>query len=807
MDRIPNCVRGGFSGKLTAAVGLTAALLLALHVPARASTVEPLTVEETVAAAGPIFSGRVVSSHTRWGDTSHRWMVTEVGVAVDDVILGDGRVQRNRTVLLSFWGGSIGGERQAVADLEIPEVGSSYVWMLRPDWRTPSYSPAVALHKGLFPVAADASGRLMVKESEGTALVKMADGRIMRRTDAAYVKGEPGVPLAAFKEWLRANVHRIKAAPPAPRHRAPAGDPHLMTPVAKVGLLPGEAIPAGVERGDPTPTLPAAPPTPDGMDPPAPAGGAPVAQHPTGAAAVRGPVQRADAPSGGVSVQYSTFGTQPIFDVINQLPASLAPWSPEDQYQMSKWNFFSDIIRVYATPRGYYAWPDNVNDIDGFPPNSDMQRVYGYTWGSGTIGITFYRTSGSTILEADVALNPYYSWTLDDEWVYNGGGAMAYRATMTHELGHEHGMNHQFNFLSVMNYSPGVYRMFGFPYMDDAEAIRANYPSRAAVRTDLAVYLYYSTGYQSWSDASFPGSVLAGDSFFINNYHVENAGTTTIGNPTLEWYLSLYRNYSSYYYLTTVSYNTSLPRFTYYNPSSVGVYLPVPLGIPGGDYYVNAFVRGDSSPGQGSFPFGNDRAWSRVTIRVISRLNSLSVSSGVDGGSNGSGTVYLGSAAGPGGVTVYLGSDSAAASVPFSVFVPQGNSSASFTITTTHVNDPVNATISASSNGITKYAVIRVRADSSIVASGDSGTAGDTVLLSAVLSRPVDAVGLVGKTVYFYVDGTYVGYGITDSTGTATLSYVIPDTLATGDHPVTAWFTGDNDYSSAIDGSAVLTVY
>src|SRR6185436_17318471 len=216
--------------------------------------------------------------------------------------------------------------------------------------------------------------------------------------------------------------------------------------------------------------------------------------------------------------------------VVNNFPDSYAPWSPEDEYQMSKWNYYAhDVFHVYTTPTGNYGWGNDRFDLAGWPSSTDLQNVYGAPWGSTTLGTTFTRSIGGTIIEADIALNPAYSWTLDDEWVYNGGSAKCYRRTMTHELGHMHGMDHQFNYLSVMNYPPAQFRAFSFPLMDDAAGIRAEYPGNASSVTDLGVYLFYSAGYQSWADATIPSSVAAGGVLTVNNYQVENAGTTTIG--------------------------------------------------------------------------------------------------------------------------------------------------------------------------------------------------------------------------------------------------------------------------------------
>src|SRR5205823_6327939 len=81
--------------------------------------------------------------------------------------------------------------------------------------------------------------------------------------------------------------------------------------------------------------------------------------------------------------------------VVNNFPSSFAPWSPEDQYQMSKWNYYaSNIFRVFITPTGVYGWPDGVFDLAGWPSSADMERVYGYPWPSNVLGGTFTRWDG-----------------------------------------------------------------------------------------------------------------------------------------------------------------------------------------------------------------------------------------------------------------------------------------------------------------------------------------------------------------------------------------------------------------------------
>jgi len=85
-----------------------------------------------------------------------------------------------------------------------------------------------------------------------------------------------------------------------------------------------------------------------------------------------------------------------------------------------------------------------------------------------------------------------------------------------------------------------------------------------------------------------------------------------------------------------------------------------------------------------------------VTPPASATLTGVTISPGyVTGGANATGTVALGAAAPVGGINVSLKSNSAYAQVPASVIVPQGATTASFTISTSHVPSTQTVTITA----------------------------------------------------------------------------------------------------------------
>jgi hypothetical protein len=331
--------------------------------------------------------------------------------------------------------------------------------------------------------------------------------------------------------------------------------------------------------------------------------------------------------------------------VVNQFPidGSFAPWSPEDQYQLSKWNYYGDIFRVYVTPTGTYLWGDGVNDLAGWLTDAEAFSMYGSHLACGTgcqvLAVTFKRwNNGGWILEGDIVMNAAIAWTLDDEWAWDGGAATTFRQSMIHEMGHLHGLEHNFTSLALMNYfNPSKWRFFAMPFGDDTMAIRGGYPSNAVARTDLAVYLYYYNGppvcYDGTNfnncitEATYPSSVIAGASLTVNNYHVENVGTTTIATPTIVWYLTAARNFSSaYYYLGTSTYPSMDPN-SFFTPSTVGRMFTVPAGVAAGNYYLAAYISSDGGAVQGSFPFSNNYGFSlnKISVAVLPSAPTIGI--------------------------------------------------------------------------------------------------------------------------------------------------------------------------------------
>lgn len=687
---------------------LTLGLLLALGHPASATEVLPLTLEETVQQASGIVVGRVVGLRSHWGDVTQRWMVTDVSFQVEQAVQAAGNARTGAVLGLEYWGGTIGDEQQSIAGMELPQVGGRYLLMLRGDWPASGLSPAVGLYRGVFPVRKDPqSGKDVVVDSEGAPLSEVA-GAVARAGDARSASGNNRQPVTLDRVlvWLRSNVTQIKARTRKVR-RANWNDPRVLKPRALRPELP--ALKPGTQRLFFSNFQ--RPLTAENNGSLLPA---------VDLARLALPAGLPDAPSApplatrGFAVTQGTTVPGPDVPItVNQLPPALFPnLSPEDQYQMSKWNVYADIFKVMTTPTGTFGARNGRFDLCGFLDSPTVQDVYGKPWDTNTLAVCFSFSSRSTgrIIEADIAFNAAFAFTLDDEFVYNGGDGATYpfRGTMLHELGHMWGLQHQFDQLSIMNYCQYPWRAAGFPFGDDTAAIRSQFPGSAQARTDLGVYLYHASGFQSYADAPISATVVPGQYVNVSNFVVENLGTNA-AVPAITWSLAPGHDLNGLVPLTTTPY-LSLPGGTVM-PVAGPVFLPVPINTPPGQYYLLAQVPDDEGAGQGTFPFNNNFSWSRFKLTVLPRVQSLTFNpEELVGGGPSTGTVTLSGPAGPGGITLNLSVDNPAlASVPATLNIAEGASSATFVVNTVEVADALSLFITAAGPSGSQGALLTLR--------------------------------------------------------------------------------------------------
>ena len=699
---------------------LLAVFLLAFGRQAHALEVIPMTLEETAYHAEAIFVGRVVSGQAHWGSPAKRWIVTDYTFDIEETILPNAEVKTGHQISLPFWGGTLGNEGQGLGGLEHPSIGQRYLLMLRPNYRGPGATPAVGVTHGLLQIVPVGSGTEEVREYEGQPLFRDAKGGIVREQFLSQnVKASVGVTRTAFIDWLRANLKRIKATPLPVRPTPDPNDPRLMPLLGKTPLEKS-ADGSGIFE------MSVSPATPENNGFVAPLPNTPEAKNPFVA-----PEKQARLAGGNLRPQYVINRGAVVPLVFNQLPASFTPWSPEDQYQMSNWNYYgNDVFRTRANPTGTFTWTDGVSDMCGFISEATLFNVYGLSWSGGVLAWTSSRwfTNNNLIVESDVALNNGVGWTLDQNLILDGSTAYSYRQVLSHELGHAHGLGHENNYLSLMRANvPGMFAAFSAPFLDNTEAIRVNYPARTVSRTDLAIYLFYRASSGTWTEATFPSSVVAGNTFTVNDYQLENAGTATVGTPTLEWYLTGQRNYNAAVYgLGTTTYPT-LARNNVFATNSVTRTLSVPTGTAAGDYYLNALLRNDEGANIGAFPFSNNYGWSRTKITVRPRLLSFALNpSTVTAGQSSTGTVTL-STATPAAVTIVTTSTDLSVAYPANVTVNAGQTTGTFNITTpaelaTNRNITIGGSLYGISASTTLTILAKINAPINLTATSGSAT-------------------------------------------------------------------------------------
>jgi hypothetical protein len=111
----------------------------------------------------------------------------------------------------------------------------------------------------------------------------------------------------------------------------------------------------------------------------------------------------------------------------------------------------------------------------------------------------------------------------------------------------------------------------------------------------------------------------------------------------------------------------------------------------------------------------------------------------------------------------------------------------------------------ANYEGTSGAGTLHVNVNTTLVADDKSGMMGETVALSATLTRADDNDAVPGKSLAFSVDGTAVGTANTDASGVASVNYLIPEAGGVGVRTITVAFAGDVNYLASTDDAA-LTV-
>jgi hypothetical protein len=567
---------------------LAAAVIVALAaVTAAWSHSKPLTGPEMVYGSKYVVVATVVDrTVARVGAAG--LIVTRYRLAVEKGLRGN----PPRELTIEVVGGTMDGETQSSC-LSVPlSIGTRYALFVN-DPEHPGFSTFTGAQQGVVADPGQAEGRAVPLQTLSGPMAEIAQGK-------ALSFGELVERLGVYI----AGVEKLPA-PPAPARAV--YDPPLP---AKRFVTLSEATAFA-----PMPVKPLD--EPESPGPVRPEHAEVIERDASYVTEVKRP---ADAPQ--------SWAAGPVanrFIVWNELPYWMTPWSPRDQAMMSRWNYYGDIHRISGAPTGTWSWGNGVFDMTGFPSNADMTSAFGRAWNTNELAVCFSRANASGVLvEADIAVNPAVSWTLNNELGtrHDDATPWGFDQSVLHELGHSWGLHHPWEWQnvtwdSVMNYSPKECR-FPTLFADDAYAIRASYPGIAV--HDGQVSFYRTQDDPSSQNAAYvrtdpsPQVVRQTDPMNLNAaFKIENSGTDNIVSPQVDIYLTHNRmSWSAYELLASLHYvSTVVPNSIHTLTTGL---VTVPFSTPPGDYYVALWLNDAADARTYNNEAWNFYEWGRMTI-------------------------------------------------------------------------------------------------------------------------------------------------------------------------------------------------
>lgn len=544
-----------------------------------------LSDREMVRYSQHVIVATVQGKKTHWND-KRTLILTDYLLAIEDRIKGNAPA----LTTVSVAGGTLDGETHDTCLSMHLRTGEKYLLFIE-NLEKVQLSPFTGAWQGVF------------RESKGTGTHRYVAGGAS--SSSLLTSGAVRIEFADFVDAVKGLVRQVENDPgPQPADARSAIVPKLPFKVYD----PSAGLPQG-RISEPLPHPVPSAPVAEGIEP--------------------GIIGSAHFPMphlgrGGKSLvtgEYNFIGRALAPVVFNPLPPGFS-WAPRDQAMMAYWNVYaSNLFRVY-TSSGTWAFGNNIFDITGFPDNAAMRSQFNTDWNSGALGITFVR-GNAPIVEADIALNPYVLWTLDNELATRSGSNVhSFDHTMLHELGHAWGLAHPWEtqdvwWDSVMNYAPQEYRLVTLT-MDDANAVRAMFPGTSLHDGLISAYITQDAPGSSSPTyiASYPSSsnLEAGASFTMGWVKIENLGTDNLNNPSVDVYLTPQRlNFDGAIHLKTITYPLDVPPF-YAWALDLGS-INIPSTTPPGTYYVALFLRDSTDQ-----LLYNNGAWtnSGATITVSS---------------------------------------------------------------------------------------------------------------------------------------------------------------------------------------------
>lgn len=231
--------------------------------------------------------------------------------------------------------------------------------------------------------------------------------------------------------------------------------------------------------------------------------------------------------------------------VVNPVPAG-APFAGHDRRQIAYWNTYVPGLFQVASPSRTWAYGNGVSDVAGFPDDAQMVAQFGEPWGPGAFSFVASRIENGHVVEADVALNPAFAWTADEDAATRPGGPFSFPRAILKYLTLAWGLGPSFGIdlsveerESVTGIAPQAFRLATL-YPADVQPALAIYPGPPVRDGLVSSYSLVPAPLAPFYLASrpTPSAVAVGGSFRLDQpVKLENVGSVALANPTVELYL------------------------------------------------------------------------------------------------------------------------------------------------------------------------------------------------------------------------------------------------------------------------------
>ena len=242
----------------------------------------------------------------------------------------------------------------------------------------------------------------------------------------------------------------------------------------------------------------------------------------------------------------------------DQIPMIMNPsgrgiWLGVEQQVADIWNNYVPIIQISSKLLSVITKGDGEHDVGMFNFKSDVAPLLNAPPGPRDEAATqLFSKNGPCEPDGSCPLNecnPDCRLTETNIYIYQGSDIPCKRWTsftdvwpnqrafltpcdphllesvLLHEFGHALGLKHNFTNFSAMNYARDVAAQY--VTLADVNALRARYPDLAVEVEDLATYPFVFTEPRNVEAVRISkGRLTPGDTFEINNFTIENLGTS-----------------------------------------------------------------------------------------------------------------------------------------------------------------------------------------------------------------------------------------------------------------------------------------